>query len=98
MAHDEALNRFSPGQLLILEATRTLFEDEQILFADSCAIPDHPMIDHLWKDRLEVRDVLIGNPHKPRLLFHLIHALERARVSARTYAKKLRSHLLKGKR
>ena len=98
MAHDEALNRFSPGQLLILEATRTLFEDEQILFADSCAIPDHPMIDHLWKDRLEVRDVLIGNPHKPRVLFHLIHALERARVSARTYAKKLRSHLLKGKR
>ncbi len=98
MAHDGALNRFSPGQLLILDATRTLFEDEQILFADSCAIPNHPMIDHLWKDRLEVRDVLIGNLRKPRLLFRLIHALERARATARTSLKKVRSHSLKGNR
>lgn len=98
MAHDEDLNRFSPGQLLILEATRTLFEDDEILFADSCAIPGHPMIDHLWKDRLDVRDVLIGNPRKSRLLFHLIHLLERARATARTSLKQLRSHLLKGKR
>jgi hypothetical protein len=98
MAHDEAHNRFSPGQLLILEATRTMFEDEQILFADSCATPNHPMIDHLWKDRLEVRDVLVGNPRKPRLLFQLIHALERTRTSARSSLKQLRRHLPKGKR
>jgi len=98
MAHDESLNRFSPGQLLILEATRTLFDHDEIMFADSCAAPGHPMIDHLWKDRLEVRDVLIGNPHKAFAMFPFIHALERARRSTFQHLKALRHILQKGKR
>jgi hypothetical protein len=97
MAHDESLNRFSPGQLLILEATRTLFDDDQLMFADSCAAPGHPMIDHLWKDRLEVRDVLIGNPCKPGAMFGIIHGLERVRRSAFRRLKSLRHLLQKGK-
>ena len=98
MAHDESLNRFSPGQLLIFEATRTLFDDDVIMFADSCAAPGHPMIDHLWKDRLEVRDVLIGNPGKSNLMFALIHGLEQARRSLFRHLKTLRHFFNKAKR
>ena len=29
-------------------------------FADSCATPDHPMIDHLWRDRLAMADLMIA--------------------------------------
>lgn len=98
LARDERLDRFSPGQQLILEATRTMFEDEELMFADSCAEPGHPMIDHLWKDRLAVRDVLICNPNQPTALSGLIFMLERARRFARRQLRVAYRHLLKGAR
>ena len=59
IAYDEAWARFSPGVLLILRATEQIFA-EGFRMADSCAIPDHPMINHLWRDRLEVADVIVA--------------------------------------
>ena len=96
IARDEAFDRFSPGQLLILDVTRWLFDQDAILFADSCAEPGHPMIDHLWKDRLDVRDVLIGKPGQPAVMFAAIAMLERARRSARRHLKSIRNRLIKG--
>lgn len=47
---DESYSRFSPGVLLMLEATR-LWEQQTFTLIDSCAQPGHPMIDHLWYQR-----------------------------------------------
>jgi hypothetical protein len=87
IAHAPDLSKFSPGVLLVLEATRSLFDDDEIMLADSCAAPDHPMIDHLWKDRLAVRDVLIGHPNLTEAGFSLIAGLEGLRNQGRNLLK-----------
>ena len=43
---------------LALELTESLLADPTIGRVDSCATPDHPMIDHLWRDRLMLADQL----------------------------------------
>ncbi len=62
IAYDETMAAYSPGVLLTIEATREILADPAVDWADSCAIPGHPMIDHLWKQRLEMADVLITLP------------------------------------
>lgn len=47
---DESLARFSPGVLLMLEATRH-WEQGAYTMIDSCAQQDHPMIDKLWSQK-----------------------------------------------
>jgi hypothetical protein len=49
-AFDERYARFSPGVLLQLE-NLALLDREDIEWCDSCAAPDHPMIDGLWTER-----------------------------------------------
>jgi CelD/BcsL family acetyltransferase involved in cellulose biosynthesis len=96
IARDEAFDKFSPGLLLVLDVTGWLFGDDEILFADSCAEPGHPMIDHIWRDRLPLCDVLIGRPGQSRAVFGALVALEQARRAARRNLKSLRNRLRKG--
>lgn len=49
-AFDEDFARFSPGVLLQRENLGML-ERPDIAWSDSCASADHPMIDHLWRER-----------------------------------------------
>jgi hypothetical protein len=49
-AFDERFARFSPGVLLQRENLAVL-ERQDIAWSDSCASADHPMIDHLWRER-----------------------------------------------
>jgi hypothetical protein len=49
-AFDERFSRFSPGVLLQLE-NLAMLERAGIAWTDSCAAPDHPMIDSLWRER-----------------------------------------------
>jgi len=58
-AYDEAFARYSPGVQLALDLTETLGSNRTIAMVDSCAIADHPMIDHLWSGRLAVADWLV---------------------------------------
>ena len=62
-AFDEAYARFSPGVLLQREAL-SLVEDPQISWIDSCAAPDHAMIDHIWRERRAIarHSIAIGGP------------------------------------
>ncbi|MBG1231222.1 GNAT family N-acetyltransferase [Aestuariivirga litoralis] len=60
IAYDEDFAKFSPGVLVVLEATKDFFADGNIRLVDSCAIPGHPMIDRLWPDRLAFADVLVA--------------------------------------
>ncbi|WP_425437307.1 GNAT family N-acetyltransferase [Novosphingobium guangzhouense] len=52
-AFDEDCARFSPGVLLQRENLRML-ERSDIAWTDSCAATDHPMIDHLWRERRQI--------------------------------------------
>lgn len=93
IARDEDFDKFSTGVLLILDVTKWLFEQDALMFADSCAEPGHPMIDHIWKDRLDVRDVMIGRPMQSKAVFAVLAFLEGFRRSARKRLKALLKRL-----
>ncbi|HEY4201239.1 MAG TPA: GNAT family N-acetyltransferase [Devosiaceae bacterium] len=87
IAYDEAYARFSPGVQLTVELTRRLVEDPAITYADSTALPGHPMIDHVWRERRRVGDVLI--PTRPGIAGPALARLVIARHRARDEAKHL---------
>ena len=43
--------RFSPGVQLEIDNVRRFHAEPDLQWMDSCADPDHPMIDHLWQDK-----------------------------------------------
>ncbi|MGE0005962.1 MAG: GNAT family N-acetyltransferase [Parvibaculaceae bacterium] len=98
IAYDEAFARYSPGVMLVLDATERLIERERLAFVDSCAIPDHPMIGNIWRDRLALCDVMIGGPGLSPAAFRLLLAAEKARRSLRGSAKALFYRITKRKR
>ena len=62
IAYNEDYSLFSPGVLLELDNIFNLFNQHpQLHWMDSCADPDHPMINHLWKERRTIEDFLIGS-------------------------------------
>ena len=61
IAFDEDYAFCSPGAQLTVLLGHSLAQDAGINVADSCAIPDHPMIDHLWVDRREIIDLFVGS-------------------------------------
>lgn len=58
-AYDEAWSRFSPGLMLTDEITRALHADPAIHDADSVADANHPMIDHVWRERIAIADWVV---------------------------------------
>jgi hypothetical protein len=79
VTYDEELARASPGVQLALELTESLLADPTIGRVDSCATPDHPMIDHLWRDRLMLADQLIALGPQASRRFMLACGLEGVR-------------------
>ena len=88
IAYDESLARFSPGVQAMMELTEALLADDAVAFANSCATPDHPMIDHLWRERLAMTDLMIGL--KPDTEFAVACRLESARRRAVAWARGVR--------
>ncbi|QDT53409.1 hypothetical protein Pan44_14260 [Caulifigura coniformis] len=60
IAYDEAFAKFSPGVLLELENIRAFHEGTDAAWMDSCAAPDHPMINRIWRDRVLLQHVLLS--------------------------------------
>jgi CelD/BcsL family acetyltransferase involved in cellulose biosynthesis len=85
IAYDETYAAYSPGALLTLAMARAYAQDASIHLVDSCAMPDHPMIDHLWMDRREMIDVFLGSGDMT--LFQRAVRMEQARRSLRRIAK-----------
>ena len=54
---DEAFADLSPGVHLALELTDLQKRDDSLVCTDSCAIADHPMINRIWPERMQVADV-----------------------------------------
>jgi CelD/BcsL family acetyltransferase involved in cellulose biosynthesis len=59
VAYDEALAKWSPGVQLTLEFTKHFCADATVTDVDSTATADHPMINHIWRERLEVGEALL---------------------------------------
>ncbi len=59
-AFDETYSAFSPGTLLMIDVTGTHLDDPNIVMTDSCAIPDHPVMDRLWAERRAMGTLVIG--------------------------------------
>ena len=59
IAYDEAYGRLSVGVQLTVELTRRFIADKSLTFVDSTAASEHPMIDHVWRERLTVGDLYI---------------------------------------
>jgi len=75
-AFDEDYARFSPGVLLQRENLAMLTRAD-IAWSDSCAAADHPMIDHIWRERRPIGrvSIAIGGPLR-RALFTFLARLE----------------------
>jgi len=88
IAYDESHARHSPGVQLTLELTHHFAADPAITLVDSTADAGHPMIDHVWRERLSIGDLLIPTmPNDP--LAGAIIALMAARRTIRSHAKRL---------
>jgi len=92
IAYSEGVSRYSPGVQLVLDLTEKLLADQTVARTDSCATSGHPMIDHVWRERLAVSDRLIEV--KPQAIpFSLTCKLEELRRSAIAQAKVLRDKI-----
>lgn len=91
IAYDETYARFSPGVMLSVVLTDDLLEDSTIARADSCATARHPMINHLWRERLPLCDRLIAI--RPQAPFALARRLEALRSAGIAGAKQVRALL-----
>jgi CelD/BcsL family acetyltransferase involved in cellulose biosynthesis len=88
IAYDESFARYSPGVMLTVALSEELLDDANVAHADSCATANHPMIDHIWRERLSLCDLLIGV--RPRAPFWRARRLEALRASAIAAAKQFR--------
>lgn len=85
-AYDEALGRYSPGVQLTVAITRVLADDPRFDLVDSTAVAGHPMIDHIWRERIAVADWLVElRPGDPR--FPVAVGAEKARRRLRATAR-----------
>ena len=88
IAYDESFARYSPGVLLTVAVTEQLIDDATIARTDSCATANHPMINHIWRERLALGDRFVAV--RPRALFargRRLETIRRAVIAAATSAK-----------
>ncbi|MFO1034333.1 MAG: GNAT family N-acetyltransferase, partial [Hyphomicrobiales bacterium] len=88
IAYDEGFSRYSPGVLVLLDATQCLFADEAVRFADGNAIPGHPMIDRIWRDRMECMDVVIAGPGVSSAAFRTVAGWHGTKDASRAVIKR----------
>ena len=92
IGYNEGMARFSPGVQLICELTEGLATDQRVARTDSCATADHPMINHIWRERLSLSDRLIAL--KPSAMpFSLASGMESLRRYGIATAKDLRDRI-----
>ncbi len=81
ICHDPDYARYSPGVMVEIEAMRSVLEREDFRFMDSCAAPDHSMINGLWRSRRVVTGLNVsGKGLFARAGLSLCRALEGVRA------------------
>lgn len=78
IAYDEEFARYSPGVMLEIGMMRALEGREGLSFVDSCAAPDHPMINSLWRERRAIEALNVsGGRAGAKAIFRMLTGLER---------------------
>ena len=74
-AFDERYARYSPG-VLVQRENLALLGQPGIAWCDSCAAADHPMIDHIWRERRPIGrlSIAIGGTLRRALFARLVRA------------------------
>lgn len=93
IAHDPEFDHVSPGRQLILAATARFISQNEIVSMDSLADENHPLINRLWPERLDLGTmaVVLGQFSLPaRILSGLDELESRLRAKARVLRKRLR--------
>lgn len=95
---DEAWSKYSPGALLMMKVIDPFLRDSRTAWVDSCAIPNHPMIDHIWAERRLMRSLIVGTSHQASPLFvfytsFMTRMAEKARHVARHYYQRMRKEI-----
>ena len=74
-AFDERYARYSPG-VLVQRENLELLGNPAIDWCDSCAAADHPMIDHIWRERRPIGrlSIAIGGRVRRALFAQLVRA------------------------
>ena len=81
ICHDPDFARYSPGVMVEIEAMRSLLGRPDFRFMDSCAAPDHSMINGLWRAKRKVTGLNVsGKGTAARATLRLCRALEGARA------------------
>ena len=91
IVYDEKFAQHSPGVVLTFAVTEDLIEDPSLLRTDSCATANHPMIDHIWRERLSLGDRMIAV--RPQAPFAAVRRLELLRNAAINAAKAVRAQI-----
>lgn len=94
VAYDERLSKMSPGVQFTLDMTQHVCADARIDDVDSMACTGHPMIDHVWRERLGLVDLYVPVcPDDPNLTLirHLIVARNTTREVAARIFRRLRA-------
>lgn len=60
IAYDENLSQYSPGVLLEIFNIERMHELRHARWMDSCAIPNHPMINRLWIERRLIQNLWLS--------------------------------------
>ncbi len=94
-AYDEKYGRYSPGVLFSIDMTVNMMTSGTHELINSCAIPDHPMIDHIWRERLEMGDLCVASLNASPRGFAIAVTKEQARRRFRTVAKSVYYSLMR---
>lgn len=96
-AYDENYARFSPGLQLTYELTKKQLEKTDLALTDSCAIQNHPMINQVWHQRIEIADLWVAVRPERSTLALAGRIREQMRRRVRSMAKQAYYKLALGK-
>jgi len=86
IAYDENLARFSPGILIEIENLKRFLTNPKVLWMDSCAQENHPMINSLWMERRALVQVSVPlRGTKRRVIYRVCRSLESMSASVRKF-------------
>ena len=80
MGYDEQYAAASPGLQMMLLASEALLADPAVKRVDSCAVPDHFLMNRLWKARIPIETLIVGlAPGSGRRVDSAAHGLAQVR-------------------
>ena len=93
MGFDERHGAASPGMQMMVLASDALLADPAVQRADSCAVPDHFLMNRLWKGRIPIETLVVGlTPESGGRVTRAAQGLEQVRKS-RNFARLMRNRV-----